>query len=227
MIDGSVAVCWRNTTVRIEGAGVVLKAADILQIALPILALAIFPGNGWAESVSISPDVHVDLAGTVAADEDVAVDNLLGVVVPASLGSLPDNTAVTAYHLLDNGDQLFALDTTVELPGPLVVEQRDVVRYDGASYTLEFDGSVEGVPDGTAVDTVSLSVFGQLLLSFETTVNLGGVVAADEDVVGWDGISFWLALDASTEGMAEALDTDAIHDPKTIGGHSPSMAVGS
>jgi hypothetical protein len=163
-------------------------------------------------SASVSPDVTVELSGTTFADEDVAVDDLVGVVVPASLGSLPENAAVTAYHLLDDGDQLFAIDTAVELPGPLVVERRDVVRYDGASYTLEFDGSAWGVPDGAAVDAVSMTELGQLLLSFDTTVQLGGDVANDEDVVGWDGASFWLALDGSFLGIAEALDVDGIHD---------------
>ncbi|MHC4062992.1 MAG: hypothetical protein ACYSUI_00605 [Planctomycetota bacterium] len=164
------------------------------------------------DSVSASPDVTVDLSSTTFADENVAVDNLLGVVVPASLGTLPENAAVTAYHPLDNGDQLFAVDTTAELPGPLVVERRDVVRYDGATYTLEFDGSNWGVPDGAAVDAVSMTQLGQLLLSFDTTVQVGGVIADDEDIVGWDGVSFWLGMDGSFLGIPEALDVDGIHD---------------
>lgn len=178
-----------------------------------VLALGAPAGASGPTSASISPDVTVDLAGTPFDDEDVAVDNLLGVVLPASLGSLPENAAVTAYHLLPTGEVLFALDTSVALPGPLVVERRDVVRLkDGVTYFLEFDGSVRGVPDSAAVDAVSMTEFGQLLLSFDTTVDLGGVVAADEDVVGWDGVSFWLALDGSGLGVAEELDVDGIHD---------------
>ena len=53
------------------------------------------------DTASVSPDVTVELSSTTFDDENVAVDNLLGVVVPASLGSLPDNADLTAYHLFD------------------------------------------------------------------------------------------------------------------------------
>jgi hypothetical protein len=191
---------------------ITLRLGTTLTCAVSLLVGGTALAQPPIDSVSISPDVDVGLAGTFAADEDVAVDNLLGVVLPASLGSIPKNAAVKAYHLLANGEQLFALDTTAYLPGPLLVEQRDIVRYDGAAYTLEFDGSTAGVPNGVAVDAVSMTDSGQLLLSFETTAQLGGVVAADEDVVGWNGASFFMALDLSAEGVSEALDTDAIHD---------------
>ena len=140
---------------------------------LPSASRAVTP----LDSVSASPDVTVQLASTPFDDEDVAVDNLLGVVVPAPLGSLPANADVTTYHLLANSDQLFSLDTTVELPGPLTAEPADVVRYDGISYTLEFDGSAEGVPSGTAIDAVSNTSGGDLLLSFDITVTFGAITA--------------------------------------------------
>ena len=164
------------------------------------------------QSVSVSPDVTVELSATTFDHEDVAVDNLLGVVVPASLGSLPANADVTAYHLLGNGDQLFSLDTTVTLPGPLTAEPADVVRYDGVSYTLEFDGSAEGVPNGVITDAVGVAGSGDLLLSFDTTVDLGPVTADDEDLVQFDGASFSLAFDGSSAGVPEALDLDGADD---------------
>ena len=46
---------------------------------------------------------------------------------------------------ISNGDRLLAFDTTVIL-GALTAEPRDVVRYDGASYSLELDGSNAGIP---------------------------------------------------------------------------------
>lgn len=180
------------------------------------LVLAAPAGAAPPSSVTFSPDVTVTLggAGLTATDEGLAVDNLMGVVATASFPGVPERAAVTAYHLLPNGDALFALDTAAELPGPLVVDRRDVVRFTTSkSYALEFDGSAHGVPDGAAIDAVSMSSFG-LLLSFDVTVDVVGVVAADEDVVGWDGASFWLALDSSTHGVPEAVDTDAIHDPQ-------------
>jgi hypothetical protein len=174
---------------------------------LPPTSRAVTP----LDSVSASPDVTVELASAPFDDEDVAVDDLLGVVAPASLGTLPANADLTAYHLLANGDQLFSLDTTVELAGSLTVEPGDVVRYDGVSYTLEFDASAEGVPNGVITDAVSVAGSGDLLLSFDTTVDLGAVTADDEDLVEFDGASFSLSFDGSAAGVPAALDLDAAH----------------
>jgi uncharacterized repeat protein (TIGR01451 family) len=163
------------------------------------------------EWLAVSPDATVELGGVFVDAQDVAVENLLGVVVPMSLGTLPTGVNVTAYHLLPNGDQLFSLDGTALLAGPLAVGPDDVVRYDGDSYTLEFDGSAEGVAGGAGVDAVSTSG-GDLLLSFDTTVTLGVNTADDEDLVRFDGSGFTLFFDGSATGVPEELDVDAAHN---------------
>jgi hypothetical protein len=189
----------------------------ILRTAATAAALGIAlsaPAHGSVTSVALSPDHTVELDGVVFDDEAVAVDDLLGVTIPTSLGALPENAEVTAYHLLASGDQLFALSTTAALPGPLIVEPRDVVRYDGVGYALEFDGSTIGIPDGVTVDGVSRPPGGgNLLLSFDTGVDLGGgLVAADEDVVDWNGAVFALVFDGSAEGIEDGVDVDGVHD---------------
>jgi hypothetical protein len=163
-------------------------------------------------SASVSSDVSVELSATTFDDEDVAVDNLLGVVVPTPLGAIPANADVTAYHLLSNGDQLFSLDTAVTLPGPLTAEHGDVVRYDGVSYSLEFDASAEGVPNGVVTNAVSQDGSGNLLLSFDITVDLGALTVDDEDLVGFDGANFSSVFDGSAAGVPDALDLDGAHD---------------
>jgi hypothetical protein len=120
----------------------------VALLGLFLVALGAHTDASAEGSVSVSPDITVELDSLTFADEDVAVDNLMGSSVPTSLGTLPENTAVTAYELLSNGEQLFPVDTTVQLAGPLVVQRRDVIRYDGAGYALEFDGSAEGIPEG-------------------------------------------------------------------------------
>jgi hypothetical protein len=156
--------------------------------------------------------VTVELAGVFVDPENVALDNLLGLVVSASLGDLPTGVNVTAYHLFSNGNQflsLFSLDGTIALPG-VVAGPEDVVSYDGISYTLEFDGSAEGVPGGASVDAVSI-IAGDLLVSFDTTVTLGADTAHEEDLVRFDGSSFTLFFDGSAAGVPEGLDIDAAH----------------
>jgi hypothetical protein len=163
------------------------------------------------EVISASPDITIDLgASVIAADEDVALDNQLGVVMLENLGTLPDASDVIALGLDANGDRFISFDTTTALAGGVVAGPGDVVRYDGAAYSIEFDALAEGLPRGVATDATSKSANG-LFLSFDTTVDLGaGLIAADEDVVDWNGTSFTLAFDGSLAGLDGALDVDAV-----------------
>jgi hypothetical protein len=188
-------------------------AACFLLSAIPATA---------QEVVSASPDITIDLgASIVTADEDVAVDNQLGVVMLENLGAIPDASDVIALGLAANGDRLIAFDTTTLLLGNVVARPGDVVRYNGASYSIEFDAAAAGVPTGVLTDATSLAP-GGLLLSFDTTVDLGGgLIAADEDLVRWNGSSFSLAFDGSTEGLDTSLDIDGAQD---LGGGSFLMS---
>ena len=191
-----------------------MKNAIVLTLALTSsgLFLSAIPAMAQ-EIVSASPDVTIDLgAGVVATDQDVAVDNQLGIVMLENLGPLPSSSEVVALGLDVNGDQLLAFDTTTELSGGVVARKGDVVRFDGVAYSIEFDASLAGVPSSASTDAVSWSTNG-LLLSFDTTVSLpGSLVAADEDLVEWNGSSFGLLLDGSSEGVDSSLDIDAAQD---------------
>lgn len=196
---------------------------------LATLALAgAWPSASLAQ-VAYSPDVTVSLSGTVVTDEDAAVDDLAGSVGLADLGPLPAAAEVDAYSV-DGSDRLFSLDTTTPLTGGLVAVPADVVRFDGAAYTLAFDASAAGVPEGANVDAVSIAGAG-LYLSFDTTVDLGvGITPADEDLVLFTGGGFVLAFDGSAAGLDPALDLDAanvqpdgsfvlsLDQPGTVGG---------
>jgi hypothetical protein len=117
---------------------------------------------------------------------------------------------VTAYHQFWGGAQLFSLDRAALLAGALAVGPEDVVRYDGASYTVEFDGSAHGLAAGVGVDAVTVSG-GKLVLSFDTTATLGAVTADDEDLVLFDGSGFTLFFDGSAHGVPSWLDLDGAH----------------
>jgi hypothetical protein len=161
----------------------------------------------WA---AVSADATVELAGVMADPEDVAVDNLLGVVVPMSLGDLPGGVNLTAYHQFWDGDQLFSLALPALLGGTLAVGPEDVVRYDGASYTIEFDGSAAGVAAGVGVDAVTIAA-GRLVLSFDTAVTLGGQSIGMEDLVQFHGGAFTLVFDGSASGVPAGMNVDAAH----------------
>lgn len=174
----------------------------LLLLAIPATA---------QEVISASPDITIDLgASVIAADEDVVLDNQLGVVTLENLGDLPDASDVIALALDGNGDRFISFDTTTLLSGGVVARPGDVVRYDGAAYSIEFDVLSAGLPFGVATDATSRSPNG-LYLSFDTTVDLGGgIVAADEDVVDWNGASFTMVFDGSAAGLDGSLDVDAV-----------------
>ncbi len=190
-----------------------LMSPAIAGLAVSLFVAIAMPRTAIAQAVvSTSSDVTIESgAGVVAQDHDVAVDNQLGIVLLEALGSLPESADVIAYGMDANGDLLLAFDTTVDLAG-VVAMPGDLVRWDGATHSIAFDASVAGVPPGAKVDALSLAP-GGFLLSFDTTVDLGGgVIAADEDLVRWDGAIFSLALDASAVGFPAALDVDGAQD---------------
>jgi hypothetical protein len=161
----------------------------------------------------VSPDITVELDGVVFHDEHVADDDLAGATLLVSIGTIPGETALNAYHEdTSSGDQLLSFDTTVELAGAVVVKVGDVARYDGVGYAIEFDATAEGLADGVGTDAISETAGGDLILSFDTTVDLGGgLIVDDEDLVSFDGASFSLLFDGSVESVPRSLDLDAAH----------------
>jgi hypothetical protein len=164
---------------------------------------------GASDAMELSTDVTVDFSGTLAADEDV-VEDAGGAATRIDLGALPAGADLVAYGVAADGDALFTLSTAVVLPGGLFATSRDVVRWDGTSYAIELRGADHGVPAGARVDAVGV-LQGDLLLSFDVTVTLGGVTAADEDLLRLEGTQpdVWsLAFDGSAEGVPAGADLD-------------------
>jgi hypothetical protein len=209
----------RRSRASTRGAHAIRRASrpKPLRVALLAAFVATAPLAAAAqEVVAASPDVTI-ARSVVVADEDVVLDNQLGLVTLENLGALPVAAEVVAFGLAPGGGRLFAFETTTALPGGVIARPGDVIRFDGSSHTVAFDAIAAGLPRGAVVDAVSLAPEG-LLLSFDTTVELsGGVVAADEDLLDWDGVSFAVALDGSTVGVDAALDVDAAQD---LGGGS-------
>ena len=107
-------------------------------------------------------------------------------VLLRNLGTLSEAGDLTCYAELTDGDDLFCLATTIELPGPVFASAGTSSASTAVNYSIEFSASAAGVPEGAVTDAVAETA--GLLLSFDITVDLGGgVIAADEDLVRWDG----------------------------------------
>jgi hypothetical protein len=136
------------------------------------------------------------------------VDNLAGTVTLQSIGTIPPGANLDAYNVSPNGDRLLSFDTPVVLPGGVTALPADVVRYDGATYFIEFDGAAHGIPNGVNVDAVAV-YGGSLLLSFDVAVILNGLHVDNEDLVLFDGTTFSMFFDGSAAGVGPGLDLDA------------------
>lgn len=192
------------------------RTIGLLTILLIVLPWSSTQAATPLAELRYSPDVTVTLGVTLLADQNAGADNLsAGVVTLLDIGPIPTATDLVAYHLLSNGDRQLAFDTTVTL-GAVNAEPRDVMRYDGAVYTLDLDGSAVGIPSGVQIDAIARTADGNLLLSFDSTVILGAITADDEDLVRFDG-SFSLFLDTSAAGISPGLDLNGAH--KLFNGH--------
>ena len=106
------------------------------------------------------------------------------------------------------------VDAVIEIDGDLVprspppsrsptrarrVEDEDLVRRAGDSFTLLFDGSAAGLPDGLDLDGAQVLANGHLLLSFDGSGQIEDVAFDDEDVLELDPLqtTWQLAYDAS------------------------------
>lgn len=186
------------------------------------LATGLLAGAAGAQvlAVDLSSDVPFVLgAGTFGPGAVVTVP-AAGPYAVVDLGTLPANANVTAFHELDDGRRLFSLESCTALPGGVTADRDDVVQYDGASYSIFFDGAAAGLPTGARIDAIGWRRQGgvaSLLLSFDVTVALpGGLTAEDEDVVAWAGGAWALAFDGSAAGISPELDLDGYdRDPVT------------
>jgi hypothetical protein len=177
----------------------------------PLLSPAVLHGATPLSTIRYSPDITAVLGAATVTDENVAEDDLGGLVTLVNIGAIPAAAHVSGYHRLANGDQLLSFDTVVALPGGLVAFPGDVVRFDGSAFTLAFAAAANGIPAGVITDAVTALSLNDLFLSFDTTVTVNGITAADEDLVRFQGGVASLFFDGTAAGVDPSLDLDAAH----------------
>jgi hypothetical protein len=173
--------------------------------ALATAALGLAAERAIAQAFELSADIDLSLGGTLVEDHE-AFDLISGAI---PVGLVPAGVEVDAYHRYANGDQLYSTRQSFALSGGGTAERADVVRFDGATESLAFDASAQGLGSTVDTDAVAVDGSGDLLLSFDSGQSLGGVDARDEDLVRFDGASFSLFFDGSAQGVPETLDLDA------------------
>jgi hypothetical protein len=180
-----------------------------IGIAIPIFAAGAIDAQTPLATIGYSPDLTLVAAGVVVADEDMAMDDFNGNAVLLDLGSPPSGAELNACHVMDNGDILAVFAESVVVGG-LAAEPRDVVRIDAAlTVTMELAGAAVGIPADAGIDALTMDG-SAYLLSFDTSVEIGGIAFDDEDLVRFDG-GFTPYFDGSLAGVDPAVDLDAAH----------------
>ncbi|MFC5177132.1 S8 family serine peptidase [Nocardioides taihuensis] len=116
--------------------------------------------------------------------------------------------------LVRTGDTSFLVSfaDNVNVPGVGLVQDEDVVRWDGAAWSVWFDGTAAGLTsDALDLDEIALRD-GQLWFSTVGATKVPGVAGTpdDADVYRWDGVRFALVWDASAAGLRTAADVDGL-----------------
>ena len=192
-----------------------------MRISLIALLGAFVAGGALAQSFEVSPDTTTVLGGVVVDRRQPAEDDG-ATIVPMAIGpaapgvTLPNGSNLDAFDRMPNGDVVFSTDITVAvagLGGSGVAGPADVVMVDGTGPVIVFSATAAGLPAGTDVDAVGIEPDSDLLLSFDTTVSVSGVVVDDEDVVRIDGQGGApvVVYDGSAQGVTAGLDLDAAY----------------
>ena len=194
----------RKTRLAVGGRGV---AAGFVAAAL------LLAGPGRA-AVEVSPDTHLAIGGEVLGPNESGEDDLAGTVTFTGVDlPLPDGVHLDALTRYPEGDALFSTDVSVDLGRGLVLGPADLLRVPIADPpVVVFSGSAAGVPAGANLDAVALEPGGDLLISFDVTVSLGGQTYDDEDLIRIEQPAGTPspAFDGSAEGVPAPLDLDAV-----------------
>lgn len=220
-------------------AGLVVEDQDILvdnlggillqeSLGGPIAANAGLSVVGYAEEGGLQrlfvPSTWVALTGVVAGPHNVVRFDgaTYQVVFDAFAEGLPDGTRIDAVTRGKDGELHLSFDSFVDL-GVFTAADEDLVRFDGTTFSVVFDGSDQGVAAGLDLDAASVGPDGRLLLSFDTSGSIDGIPFDDEDVLEFDPETLiWtpsLAFDGSVDASGDpsrwrVADLDAIQVPE-------------
>jgi hypothetical protein len=147
----------------------------------------------------------------------VVVAAVVGGVIVSSLGAsaqpaVPDPVR-DRRQLVGNGIY-FSLESDGTVDG-LSVTNEDIVYFDGAAFSLYFDGSAEALSSSLIIDAFAFRDDGSILMSFAAPGSIPGIpgTTTDSDIVLFDPVSntFALYFDGSDVGLTTTSeDVDAV-----------------
>jgi hypothetical protein len=223
-----ITVSLDTATVNAEDVG-----ADDLAGTVTVQSIGTIPSGANLDAYNERPngdrllsfDTTVALPGGLIArpGDVVRYDGATYVMAfDAATHGIPNGANVDAVAVY-GGSLLLSFDVAVDLNG-LHVDADDLVLFDGASFSMFFDGSGAGVAPGLNLDAADyLACDDHLLLSFDGSGTSGGVAFDDDDVLEFDRVGTWeMAYNGSAQhpGWSVA-DLDAVHATINLGSGPP------
>ncbi|MDY7542385.1 multicopper oxidase domain-containing protein [Cryobacterium sp. 5B3] len=145
-------------------------------------------------------------AGVAGTADDADIYSWSGTafsrVIDASVApyNLPGSANVDGFDRVSPTQFYVSFTDQVTVPGIGIVQDEDVVFFNGTSWSLYFTGSAHGLGGNNSLDIDAISVVGSTLY-FSTLGNSNppgvGGTADDADVYSWNGTAFSRVIDAS------------------------------
>ncbi len=162
------------------------------------LVLLAAPPLARAVSYYLVTDVPATLGGTDHTTSQILRSDSAVYTVALDLGG--DDAQLSGLHRRTDGVWLLSNSTPFFL-GATAVTTRDVVAFDGTTFSVYFNGVAAGIPEYARIDALFLDSGGSLVFSFDVPVNLGGVEYSASDLVRFSGGSFSIFWDAEAAGV--------------------------
>lgn len=210
-------------------------AADNLTGTVTVLSIGAIPAETALDAYAVRPhgeqllsfDTTVVLpGGATAKPGDVWRYDGAGYAVEfdAAARGVPDAANLDSVALYGSS-LLLSFDVALDLGG-VHCEPEDLVLFDGAAFSLFFDGSAAGLAPGLNLDGADyLACNGHLLLSFDGSGSIGGVSFDDEDALEFDRAATWqMSYDGTAHDANWApADLAVIHATVNLGPGPPAV----
>jgi hypothetical protein len=165
-----------------------------------------------ASDYYLSTDVPANLGGTTYEENDVVRKDSGDSY--SLKNSHPSKANVSSLHRRDDGKWQFSPAHPTDLGGT-TYEARDIVDYDGSTYSSLLDGGDAGIPKGSRIDAVFYDTSDNIVVSFDTPTTIDSTTYEKSDLVVYDEgtksfSSYWDASDAGVPVQSNVVGADEI-----------------
>ena len=171
-------------------------------------------------TIIFSLDIPVSLVGIAfKANDLISYDgSSFGLYFNGSNNGIPENANIDGVYVSPTGDILFSIDIPSDLSG-LEVTDKDIIKWDGSSFSLYFDGLSSGLPTNADVNAVAVNPPVIDDISFDECISelcTSAISVTAHDPAGGVLAYTWEALDGG-EIVGEGADVQ--FDPPDNGPH--------